>query len=231
MKIRLILIPLAACGALCAMPETTSAQIFETNWNNGTIGEYDAATGAPINPSFISGLNVPVGLTISGGNLFVTNYGAGAGATIGEYDAATGALINPSFISGLHGPAGVTISGGDLFVANYDGGTIGEYDAATGAAVNASLVSGLSSPDGIVISGGNLLVANYTGGTIGEYNAATGAPINPSFISGLAGPVGIDIGAVPEPATWRLGATAVTVGFFLHFFRRRHATLNESKKS
>ena len=53
-------------AALCVVPATSHAQIFVTNANNNTIGEYNATTGATINSSFISsGLNVPVGIAIS----------------------------------------------------------------------------------------------------------------------------------------------------------------------
>jgi WD40 repeat protein len=154
----------------------------------GTIGEYNATTGAPINPALVSGVSsngwppYPVGIAVSGGNLFVTNYGAG---TIGEYDATTGAPINPSLVSGLSNPLAMALSGGNLFVTNYGAGTIGVYDATTGAAINPSLVSGLSSPDGIALSGGDLFVTDSLLGTIGVYDATTGAAINRSLVSGL----------------------------------------------
>jgi hypothetical protein len=108
-NIRLILSGLAASAALYAMPLTSRGQIFVTNANTNTIGEYNATTGATINSSFISsGLSSPVGIALSGGNLFVTNIGNN---TIGEYNATTGATINSSFISsGLNGPIGIVVS-------------------------------------------------------------------------------------------------------------------------
>jgi DNA-binding beta-propeller fold protein YncE len=83
---------------------------------------------------------------MSGGNLFVANFGTG---TIGEYNTTTGATINASLVSGLNTPLGIAVSGGNLFVANLSTNTIGEYNATTGATINASLVSGLSGPQGI----------------------------------------------------------------------------------
>lgn len=41
------------------MPRTVRGQIFETNFDDGTIGEYNATTGATINASLVSGLNGP----------------------------------------------------------------------------------------------------------------------------------------------------------------------------
>ena len=38
--------------------------LFVTDGGNSTIGEYDATTGAAINPSLIPGLNQPFGIAI-----------------------------------------------------------------------------------------------------------------------------------------------------------------------
>ena len=40
---------------------------------NGTVGEYNATTGAAINANFITGLDYPYGLALSGNKLLVTN--------------------------------------------------------------------------------------------------------------------------------------------------------------
>jgi hypothetical protein len=56
---------LAACAALCASPRSTPAQIFVTNFVSGTIGEYDATTGATVNAALVTGLNVPQGIAIA----------------------------------------------------------------------------------------------------------------------------------------------------------------------
>jgi hypothetical protein len=39
--------------------------LFAANYNSGTVGAYNAATGAPINASFITGLSDPVGLLVA----------------------------------------------------------------------------------------------------------------------------------------------------------------------
>jgi len=150
-NIRLILSGLAASAALCVIPVTSRGQIFVTNANTNTIGEYNATTGATINSSFISsGLSGPFGIALSGGNLFVTNQN---NSTIGEYNASTGATINSSFISsGLTAPPAIALSGGNLFVTNIGNNTIGEYNATTGATINSSFISsGLNGPIGIVV--------------------------------------------------------------------------------
>ena len=122
MNLRLIVSGLAACAALCAMPVTTRAQIFETNVGDATIGEY-TTSGAAVNPALVSGLLQPAGIAVSGDKLFVVDESAN---TIGEY-TTSGATVNFSLISGLSFPSGIAVSGGNLFVAEGFNGRIGEY--------------------------------------------------------------------------------------------------------
>ena len=74
------------------------------SFSGGTVGEYTTA-GATVNASLISGLNAPIGIAVSGSNLFVTNYNAG---TIGEY-TTSGATVNASLITGLSNPFGIVV--------------------------------------------------------------------------------------------------------------------------
>src|SRR5262249_5076469 len=71
----------------------------------GTVGEYDATSGATINASFISssqGLAGPTALALDGNNhLFVVNFGLGG--SVGEYNATTGATINAALINNTQG--------------------------------------------------------------------------------------------------------------------------------
>ena len=220
-NIRLIIVSsVSACIALWAMSGTAWGQIYATT-DSGTVGEYNATTGATINASLVSGLSGPQLIAVSGGNLFVANTGAG---TIGEYNATTGAAVNSSLVSGLSSPVGIAVSGANLWVTY--GNTIGEYNATTGAPVNASLVSGLNSPRGLSEYAGNLFVVNNQNGTIGEYNAITGATVSASLVSGLNGPYGIDV--VPEPSTWAAGL--LTAGVVLcPIWRRRVGWFRRNK--
>ena len=163
-----------------------AATIYVAHWNGGTnnsgVGEYDAATGAAINASFITGLSDPDGLVLSGNTLFLSD---SALNTVGEYNATTGAAINADFIS-ANDPNGLLISGNILYVTNFDigvpgGGTIGTYDATTGATINANFITGLSGDNELALSGNTLYVAGT--GTVGEYDATTGAAINRDFIT------------------------------------------------
>jgi hypothetical protein len=88
--------------------------LFVANLAGGTVGEYNATTGAPISPitpNIITGLSEPVGLAVSGNNLFVASYsfGNGGAGTVGEYNLTTG-TFNSSLITGLNGPWGLAIA-------------------------------------------------------------------------------------------------------------------------
>ena len=78
---------------------------------NSAVGKYDATTGGAVNPGFITGLNVPVGLAVIGNTLFEANEGNLNlnNGTVGKYDATTGAAINANFITGLSSPAGIAV--------------------------------------------------------------------------------------------------------------------------
>jgi outer membrane protein assembly factor BamB len=131
---------------------TAQAQLYVACRDDGTIREYDAATGALINGALVSGLSQPHGLAYSDGALYVTQYGNG---TIGKYDARTGAAINVALVTGLTFPQAVAVSGNVLFVTSLDGqgtGMVGKYDAVTGAPISPSLVVRLNAPMGVVVS-------------------------------------------------------------------------------
>jgi hypothetical protein len=108
--------------ALSVVPGTAHGQIFVTNGGNGSpgagsVGKYDATTGATLNAALVTGLSNPIGIAVSGSNLLVANNLTG---TIGEYDATTGATINAALVAGLNKPQCVVVSGTNVFVASYD---------------------------------------------------------------------------------------------------------------
>src|SRR6266496_3386885 len=161
MNIRLILSGLAASAALCAMPETTrAAQIFVANFETGTIGEY-TTSGATVDPALISGLSLPQGIAVSGGNLFVTSLNlASDTGRIGEY-TTSGTTVNPALISGLTFPTDIAVAGNDLFVVSSNTGTIGKYTI-SGETVDPALISGLNDPTDIAVVSASVPDASST---------------------------------------------------------------------
>ena len=71
---------------------------LEITLSAAVVSEYDAKTGAVINPGFITGLFFPEGLAVKGNTLFVANAGNTLNnGTVGEYNATTGKAINANF--------------------------------------------------------------------------------------------------------------------------------------
>ena len=184
---------LNSAGAVLAV----NGKVFIGNSSN-QISEYNASTGALINASFISGLNFPLGMAVSGNNFYVANY---EGDSIGLYDATTGLPINSSFITGLGYPVAIAISGNNLFVTNnYDNSDgdvyISEYDATTGALIKANFIEVPPSHlFGLAVKGDDLFVCIYPAnrprdGSVAKYNVTTGALIKADFIK-ISQPYGI----------------------------------------
>jgi hypothetical protein len=178
-------------AALCAMPGTARAQIFETNYG-GTVGEY-TTSGATVNAALVSGLATPYGIAVSGGLLFVADYYNG---TIGEY-TTSGVTVNAALVSGLRQPYGIAVSGGLLFVVNNGGGgAIGEYTT-SGATVNASLVAGMGQPYGIAVSGEDVFFTSTDGfgsnGAIYTFVYTQNPPVLVRLVGGLGTPYGIAV--------------------------------------
>jgi outer membrane protein assembly factor BamB len=186
---KLSFIALCAFAAMLLLlaPALSRAQnLYVTNFNGGTVGEYSAATGGAI-PGFseITGVFGVEQLAISGSTLYIV--GSGTTGSVYAYNAATGAAI-PGFTSpaGLEEPIGIAVSGSDLYVADVEADTVGEYNAATGAAVAGfTTITGLYQPVGIAVSGGYLYVADTDNHRVAKYNATTGALVASFPLSGF----------------------------------------------
>src|ERR1051326_3829581 len=124
-KISIRISLLGAVGFLLGSIHVFAADVYVANYYSGTVGEYDATTGAPVNTAFITGLSGPLGLALSGNDLFIVNRDNN---TIGEYDATTGAVINSAIVTGLNGPQDVKALGGNLYVSNFSGNTINGWN-------------------------------------------------------------------------------------------------------
>ena len=147
---------LIGIAALWAMLGSTHAQVLYVSQEypipgTGTVGKYDANTGAVINSSLITGVIHPAGLALLGNTLYVASAVAGGGS-VGTYNATTGVPINASFITTavnqVNQPFALALSGNTLFVSDA-GERITTYDVTTGAAFTTvfnPLISGLLSP-------------------------------------------------------------------------------------
>ena len=179
---------------------------------SGTIGEYNALTGATINASLISGLVRPQGIALSGSDLYVAsdNSGLAGAGTVGKYtlSADFGSITSstPALITGLSYPETLAISGTNLFVVNEGVGAIAEYNT-SGQPLNTTLITGLNNPIGIALLGSDMYVTNFYGtASIGKYTLGADsisiASSTPALVSGLSNAHGIVV--TPEPATLSL---------------------------
>jgi DNA-binding beta-propeller fold protein YncE len=192
MKIPSVAFTLIALVTLWGISRTARAQIFVTNSGAGTISEY-TTSGVPVNRTLVTGLTLPWGLAVSGGNLFVTDL---TGGTIGEY-TSLGAPVDRDLIRGLLGPRGVAASRGNLFVASdnprSESSRVGKYTI-SGAPVNPALIQRdfFGFVEGVAVSRNKLFVADLNSDLVAEYTTS-GALVNPTLIRGLSGPTGIAV--------------------------------------
>jgi streptogramin lyase len=121
---------------------------------NGTVGVYNAGTGATINANLLSNGDVNGMVSDGSGHLYTTGgINGGLIGIIGEYNANTGAVINADLVTGLvNTPLALALDGsGDLYASISGSDAIGEFNASTGATINVALVTGLNSPVGMTI--------------------------------------------------------------------------------
>jgi hypothetical protein len=205
---RILALAVIAC-AVWSLPGEAFAQLYVGQ--SGSIGEYDASTGAAINADFITGSNVASAhLTLSNGLL----YGS-TGFNVNVYDFATGAVVHNNFIAGGPIIQGVAVSGNTLFAANQVNNSVGAYDPSTGATINVNFLGAVPQPLGLTLSGNTLYVTDtYPGAGVGTYNATTGAAINPAFISSSSGHLAVPRGMAIVGNDLYVVSSNVGVGVF-----------------
>jgi hypothetical protein len=139
-----------AIAALWAMPRNAHAQMyvaqdFSNRLRLGFVAENNVTTGELIKGDFITPLNLPFDLRVSGNNLFVLTLNG----TVGKYDATTGAVINANFIRLSRDPFSLALLGNNLFVVlapnlATDRGLVAEYNATTGEVIKAKFIEARS---------------------------------------------------------------------------------------
>ncbi len=200
--------------AVAGVSSAWSDTLYVADQLGGAIQTYDAATGEQLNPSFITGLDNPMGLTIAGSVLYVSDYTEGS---VRAYNVTTGAEISGFSLQGLSGVFDTFVSGTTLYASTSSG--VGIYNAQTGASINPDFISAESS-QGIVVNDGVLLVCKSSDNVVATYDAATGGLINASFITGLGSPASLAVEGntlyVSEIAGGRVGAYDVRTGAALY---------------
>ena len=157
-----------------------------------TIGRANM-DGSGVNSAFITGASKPIGLAVSAGKLYWSNYN---GNSIGRANT-DGTGVNQNFITGATGPYGIDVDGSSIYWANYGadvGVNIGKAKL-DGSNVNQSFITGAVGATGIAVDGPYIYWANYLGATVGRAKL-DGTSINQSYLTGAIDPVGLDVDAV-----------------------------------
>jgi hypothetical protein len=118
-----------------------------------------------VNQNFITGVNGPTGITVSGAYVYWAN---GCGNSIGRADL-NGSDVLQNFISGPSDPSGLAAAGGFLYWGNFSspqangGGTTIGRSTLGGGAISESFINGATSPAGIAVSLSPCVVPNLVG--------------------------------------------------------------------
>lgn len=176
------------CPAHCECVE----KIF-VSYNNGTIRQFDSAGVAT---TFATGLNLPKGLALNAGFLYVANSGANAILKFPTGGGASSAFSS----SGLNGPYGIAFDGaGNLLVANYTSSTIQKLNGGTGLPIAPFPVTSpnMNGAFDVVVDGtGNFYTTSHNNNTIQKFDSAGNFVSDfVPFTSGLSAPRGLAIKA------------------------------------
>ena len=132
-----------------------------------------------------NGLNGPDGFALDGDqNLFVANWGGGAGTTV--LKITPGAVVS-TFDSTSDAPDGLVFDeSGNLYVSSYNSGMIHKI---TPSGNKTLFASGLINPSALAFdTAGNLYVTNYGSTTVSKI---TPAGTVSTYASGFSGPLGL----------------------------------------
>jgi hypothetical protein len=175
-------VQLAPLGTMLPGPMAIDGADLLISYANGTVGEYDATTGALINPTFISGLSGYAQITVGGNVVYVSGSG-----TVGTYDASSGNGISPNFITGITGEVGA-VSGTSLYIITRT--KVELYNSSSGLLANSSFITGLVGGWSLALTGTDLFVgesdSTVTGVNSVENPLLTGADPSAGLSSNLS---------------------------------------------
>jgi streptogramin lyase len=147
--------------------------------NSSFVTAYGTSNGSleeSINGTNVNDLNGSSGISVSGGNVWITNAN---GNSVTELDATTGNVVRDveGGAGGFKWPMGIASTGADVWVANLDGNSLTEINESTGSVMRVVTGDGLNGPDSICVFGKAIWVTNLFGDSVTELNARNGSLI------------------------------------------------------
>ena len=165
---------LLGCGQVCGQV------LYVSSHDSGSISTHDPATGAILNPQFITTPGQSHGILRVGNEILVASWSGTS--QIARHDASTGAFLGvfASEASSLNHPVDLRIGpDGMLWVTSQGNGRINRYDLVTGTPQAPFLVgeAHLAAPSGMTFSpdGTRCFITDRFDGEVIEYDVATGA--------------------------------------------------------
>jgi hypothetical protein len=131
------------------------SNLYITNLDGSSTGvkEYVAGQSGTTATSVVNA-SYPIGLTISGTTMFITNNlnGSILEYTLSGTNDSTATLKSSFAVSGLSNPIGLAVDGNDLLVGDFNRGTISAYSIPGNGSLDTSFttITGLTNPEEIV---------------------------------------------------------------------------------
>jgi hypothetical protein len=172
--------------------------LFVADADSGTVGKYDANTGAVINGGFITGLKSPSAVAVSGNALFVLEGSGDFDGAVAEYDSTTGKLLKDNILKldiNADSPTALAVdsSGNYLFVPCSL--FVFQYNIGTGQG-GIGYTLGIDTSVGFTVASGRLFETNTGAGVLDVYSEGSPdasvamARLNePTYLAALRGTI------------------------------------------
>jgi len=164
----------------------TGGYIYVTNFYTGSISKINVTNINDASLNWVTGLNYPQGIAISGNYIYSTNNGFISKININDPIND----ITRNWVGGFGQPSGIAISNNYLYVSNFNLNKVSRVNINNINDISLNWVTDLFGPTGITTDDTYLYVSNYYGDKISRIKLDL-LDTNIDWFSGLRGPTGI----------------------------------------
>ena len=162
----------------CAASEA-SAYVYWTSGNSGgSIGRAEL-DGTNATPSYIAGLNQPLGLTVDPNYIYWSELTANGSAGTIARATLSGTGVSESFAPS-NWPGAIAADALHVYWVNSTSNSIGRANL-DGTSVNQNFITGISDPQGVAVDGSHIYWANMGANSIGRASL-DGSNVNQSYV-------------------------------------------------